>query len=265
LLTHAEKQNVPILKYDEQATKRRWNYQNWVARLRPVLEMFKQTASVFNQEIIIVYKDPLHVGNKALFILVNAKVDNYFRNLRMVTSETATHFLRRFIIGRNQAELAGNSYDDIQLVDYLLSAMSSVTNQAYLTNLSVFQMKRDVNQAVTSRVQKLALMQLLPQSHEIFQRSSATTAMSWVIFHVIVRSLVDLETMAAITARGEKMRMQRRLVKIMRLRFRSLVTYALLTSDNWILIAIAPLGTPKLLYQQAHALAPRTTLWTVRL
>mmetsp|Transcript_9598 Transcript_9598/g.13856 ORF Transcript_9598/g.13856 Transcript_9598/m.13856 type:complete len:170 (+) Transcript_9598:1328-1837(+) len=162
--------------------------------------MFKQTSTVFNQEVIVIYKDPSCVGNKALFILVNAKVDNYFRNLltrttgfgdkallllqkqcasnnmidknhfhfvftnlRMLSSETATHFLRRFIIGRNQAELAGNSYDDIQLVDFLLSAMSSVTNQAYMTNLSVFQMKRDDNQAVTSQVQKLALMQPLPR------------------------------------------------------------------------------------------------------
>mmetsp|Transcript_9596 Transcript_9596/g.13848 ORF Transcript_9596/g.13848 Transcript_9596/m.13848 type:complete len:133 (+) Transcript_9596:1379-1777(+) len=125
--------------------------------------MFKQTSTVFNQEVIVIFKDPSCVGNRALFILVNAKVDNYFRNLRMLSSETATHFLRRFIIGRNQAELAGNSYDDIQLVDFLLSAMSSITNQAYMTNLSVFQMKRDDNQAVTSQVQKLALMQPLPR------------------------------------------------------------------------------------------------------
>mmetsp|Transcript_9605 Transcript_9605/g.13883 ORF Transcript_9605/g.13883 Transcript_9605/m.13883 type:complete len:148 (-) Transcript_9605:11-454(-) len=110
--------------------------------------MFKQTANVFNNEIIIAFKDPSCVGNKALFILVNAKVDNYFRNLRMLANETATHFLRRFTVGRNQAELAGNSYDDTQLVDFLLSATSNVTNQSYLTNLSVYQMKQDDDEDV---------------------------------------------------------------------------------------------------------------------
>lgn len=46
----------------------------------------------------------------------------------MLSSEMAMHFLHHFNIGLNQAELAGNSYDDIQVLDFLFSAMSSVTN-----------------------------------------------------------------------------------------------------------------------------------------
>ena len=149
LLTHAEKQAVGILKYDDNASKRRYNYQRWITGITTVMEMFKETQGIIVVETIKSFKDPNCVGNQSVFILVNSRVDNYFRqvltrvpkfgekalqllqtlcanvtsndrhhyhhlftNMKITTNESATHFLYRFIIGRNQSELVGNTYQD---------------------------------------------------------------------------------------------------------------------------------------------------------
>ena len=185
-MTHAEKQAVSILKYDDNANKRRYNYQRLITVIKTVMEMFKETQGVIVSESIIPYQDPKCVGNQAVFILVNSKVDNYFRqvltqvpklgdkalqllqtlcanvtsndphhyhrlftNMRKTTSESVTHFLYRFIIGRNQSELAGNTYQDTALVNYFLSAVSSTTNPAYMILMMSYQNDMDSNRPVT--------------------------------------------------------------------------------------------------------------------
>jgi len=50
LLTHSEKHEVPELKYEEQAGKRRLYFHNWLTRLSAVIKMFSQTASVLDAD-----------------------------------------------------------------------------------------------------------------------------------------------------------------------------------------------------------------------
>ena len=186
LLTHAEKQAVSILKYDDNANKRRYNHQRWITGIKTVMEMFKETQGIIVSETIVPYQDPKCVGNQAVFILVNSKVDNYFKqvltrvpklgdkalqllqtlcanvtsndrhhyhhlftNMRITTSESVTHFLYRFIIGRNQSELVGNTYQDTALVSYFLSAISSTTHPAYMILMMSYQNDIDSNRPVT--------------------------------------------------------------------------------------------------------------------
>jgi len=186
LLTHAEKQAVGILKYDDNASKRRYNYQRWITGITTVMEMFKETQGIIVVETIKSFKDPNCVGNQSVFILVNSRVDNYFRqvltrvpkfgekalqllqtlcanvtsndrhhyhhlftNMKITTNESATHFLYRFIIGRNQSELVGNTYQDDALVNYVLSAISATTNPAYMILMMSYQNDLDSNKPVT--------------------------------------------------------------------------------------------------------------------
>jgi hypothetical protein len=49
----ADTYKVPELRFDEQASKRLFNFQNWIMKLRPILAMFPQTATVFPGDTII--------------------------------------------------------------------------------------------------------------------------------------------------------------------------------------------------------------------
>ena len=82
LLTHSEKHKVNELKYEEQAGKRRLYFHNWLTRLAAVIKMFAQTASVLDiDNDIILFSDPTCIGNRALYMLLCSKVDNFYRNL----------------------------------------------------------------------------------------------------------------------------------------------------------------------------------------
>jgi hypothetical protein len=54
---------VPELKFDEQASKRRFNYQAWIMKIQPILAMFAQTATVFPNDKIVPFADPHAIGN----------------------------------------------------------------------------------------------------------------------------------------------------------------------------------------------------------
>jgi hypothetical protein len=75
----AETYKVPELHFNEQASKRRFNYQNWIMKLRPILAMFPQTAKVLPGDTIIPFEDLHHAGNRALYLLICSRADAYFQ------------------------------------------------------------------------------------------------------------------------------------------------------------------------------------------
>ncbi len=132
------------------------------------------------------FLDPHCVGNQALCMLISAKVDRHFQciikryeglgdkalellqqqcanvtpmdkhhfhhsfsNMWITTDESATNFLRRFTIGRSQAEAANNSYTDDELVDYMLTAMNTATKTIYVLTIQLFQSAREAGHPVT--------------------------------------------------------------------------------------------------------------------
>jgi hypothetical protein len=58
----ADTHKVPELKFDEQASKCRFNYQAWIMKLQPILAMFPQTATVLPRDKVIPYADPTAMG-----------------------------------------------------------------------------------------------------------------------------------------------------------------------------------------------------------
>jgi len=79
LIKLAESYKVPELKFDEQASKRRFNYQAWIMKLQPILAMFTQTATVLPRDKIVPFSDPHAIGNRALYLLVSSRTDSYFQ------------------------------------------------------------------------------------------------------------------------------------------------------------------------------------------
>jgi hypothetical protein len=132
--------------------------------------MFSQTAPVLDADNeIVLFHDSNCVGNRALYMLLCSKVDNFYRNLiqreqnmgdkalkllksycasctivdkthfhreltnlRIITDETATHFLKRFTVARTKAIIADNEYSDDETVDLFLAAVAQSKNVQYL-------------------------------------------------------------------------------------------------------------------------------------
>jgi hypothetical protein len=148
--------------------------------------MFPQTSPIYHDNTIIPFNEPSCIGNQALFLLISAKVDNFYRNLirsfdphgdlalqkllsycanitttdkthydhlfttlRLSEFETVTHFLKNFIIAKTRAEIAGNDYSDLQTVDLLLAAINSTEKTKYLVAVQLYLAKRDSGEPVT--------------------------------------------------------------------------------------------------------------------
>jgi hypothetical protein len=116
--------------------------------------MFPATATVYDNNSIVPFSDPSSVGNQALFMLITARVDNFYHNmlhsldghgdkalqklssycanitmidksyyhhefttLHLTENESATYFLKNFVIAKTKAEIAGNLYSDHDIVD----------------------------------------------------------------------------------------------------------------------------------------------------
>lgn len=77
----ADAYKISELKFDVQANKRRQNYFTWSSKLQSILAMFSQTASVFKNQKITSFQDPKDIGNKALYLLIASRVDEYFQRL----------------------------------------------------------------------------------------------------------------------------------------------------------------------------------------
>jgi hypothetical protein len=79
LIKLAQTYKVAELPFDNQATKRRMNYFLWSTKLRLILAMFPQTSKVLNSVNVTPFEDADCVGNKALYLLASATVDEYFQ------------------------------------------------------------------------------------------------------------------------------------------------------------------------------------------
>jgi hypothetical protein len=186
MIKMADSYKVPELSFDEKAAKCRLNFQGWILKLRPILMMFQQTSSVLTSDKVTPFPCPECIGNQALYMFISAKVDRHFQrvikryeglgdkalellqqqcanvtpidkhhfhhlftNTRMAHDESATNFLRRFIIERTQAEAANNTYTDEELVDYILTAMNTTTKTIYVLTIQFFQQARETGHPVS--------------------------------------------------------------------------------------------------------------------
>jgi hypothetical protein len=180
LIKLAQTYKVAELTFDNKATKRRTNYFLWSTKLRPILAMFSQTSKVLNSANVVPFDDADCVGNKALYLLVSATVDEYFQRaikqfegygdkalafiktqcadispedtyhyhhvfttLRIKDNESATYFFKRFTFAQTEAEAAGNTYSENQLVSYALAGFTSTHNHRYETALQLYRLERE--------------------------------------------------------------------------------------------------------------------------
>ena len=175
LIKLADTYKVPELTLDTKATKCRTNYFLWSSKLRPILAMFPQMSKVFEDINIKPYDNPGDMGNKALYLLVSAKINEYFQcmikkseghgdkalafiktqcahisakdthhyhhvftTMRIKENESATNFFKRFTFAQTEAEAAGNIYTVEQLVSYALAGFTSTQNNYYETALQLY-------------------------------------------------------------------------------------------------------------------------------
>jgi len=77
LIKLANSYKFPELTFDIQASKRRYNFSTWFTKLQTILSMFPQTSNVIQDSGTIMFNPNSNdFGNKALFLLISAKVDN---------------------------------------------------------------------------------------------------------------------------------------------------------------------------------------------
>jgi hypothetical protein len=175
LMKISETYKIPELAFDSKAKMRHSNYFTWCSKLRPILAMFPQTSKVFHDNEVIPYENPEDIGNKALYILISSKVDEYFQRaikqfegygdkalsfikiqcahinsedthhfhhlfttLRIKDNESATNFFRHFTFARTEAEAAGNTYTEQQLVSFALAGMNNTSNSRYDIALQLY-------------------------------------------------------------------------------------------------------------------------------
>ena len=137
--------------------------------------MFPQTSKVFQDSNIKPYDDAKHVGNKALYLLVSAKTDEYFQRaikkfkgygdkalafiktqcanistedthhyhhafitMQIKENESATNIFKRFTFAQTEVEAAENKYTEEQLVSYALAGFTSTQNNRYETALQLY-------------------------------------------------------------------------------------------------------------------------------
>jgi transposase InsO family protein len=181
LIKLASSYKIQELTFDVQASKRRFNFSTWFSKIQTILSMFPQTASIIQVDgTIKLFTDPNALGNKALFLLIGAKVDTYFQRvirpfagkgdqalafiktqcahvsnedkshfhhafttLRIKENESATAFIRRFIFAKTEAESTGNLYTEHDLVSFVLTGLSFSKNPKYDTALQLYRLERD--------------------------------------------------------------------------------------------------------------------------
>jgi len=179
LIKLADSYKVPELKFDEQASKQRFNYQGWILKLQPILAMFSQTASVLPCDKVIPFDDPHSTGNRALYLLISSRTDSYFQRaikqfepfgdkalallqeqcahisredksyfherlvgLRIRENESASSFIKRFTYAKTTAEAATIVYSDDELVDFVLAGLRSSKQTVYQTALQLYRLER---------------------------------------------------------------------------------------------------------------------------
>jgi hypothetical protein len=137
--------------------------------------MFESTASVYSNNTIVPFSNPSCIGNQALYMLITAPVDNFYRHmlhsldgfgdkalqklssycanvamidksyyhhqfttLHLLDNESVTHFLKNFVITQTKAEIAGNTYSDADIVDLILATLNSTSKTKYLVAVQLY-------------------------------------------------------------------------------------------------------------------------------
>jgi hypothetical protein len=179
LIKLAESYKVPELKFDEQASKRHFNYQAWIMKLQPILAMFLQTASVLPGDKVVPFADPASIGNRDLYLLISSRTDSYFQwaikqfepfgdkalkllqeqcahisredksyfheqliGLKIRENESASNFIKCFTYAKMTAEAVSNTYTNEQLVDFVLAGIRSFKQDVYRTSLQLYCLER---------------------------------------------------------------------------------------------------------------------------
>jgi hypothetical protein len=180
LIKLANSYKIPELTFDVQASKRRYNFSTWFSKIQTILSMFPQTATVIQGGTVTFYKNSNDFGNKALFLLLGAKIDTYFQRairhfagqgdkalafiqtqcanvsnedkahfhyafstLRIKENESATAFIQRFIFAKTESESAGNNYSEQDLVSFVLTGLNYSKNPKYDTALQLYRLERE--------------------------------------------------------------------------------------------------------------------------
>jgi translation initiation factor IF-1 len=186
LMKLANTYKVPELTFFDQAGRRRFGYQTWLNRLRPILAMFSETSEVIQGEKIIPFKDANCAGNKALYLVIGSRVDAYFQrairklegkgdqallliknqcasttaddmhhfhhlftSIRIKENESANNFFRRFTFARTEAEGVGNVYSEQSLVNFALAGLGSSKSPKYDTAVQLYNLERDSGKIFT--------------------------------------------------------------------------------------------------------------------
>jgi len=63
--------------------------------------------------------------------------------LRIKDNESATNFFRRFTLAKTEAEAAGNSYTEQQLVSFALAGMNNTSDSKYDIALQLYHLERE--------------------------------------------------------------------------------------------------------------------------
>jgi hypothetical protein len=178
LIKLANSYKIPELTFDVQASKRRFNFSTWYSKMQTILSMFPQTALIVQDpNTVTFYPNSNDIGNKALFLLIGAKVDSYFQRairhfsghgdkaLAFIKSQcanistedklhfhhafttlrikSATGVLKRFIFAKTEAESAGNSYSEHDLISFALNGLNHSKNPKYDTALQLYRLERE--------------------------------------------------------------------------------------------------------------------------
>jgi hypothetical protein len=199
--------------------------------------MFPQTSSVFQHQSIHHFEDPEDVGNKALYLLIASRVDEYFQrlikhvdgygnkaltllfkqcahieasdkhhfhhlftSLRIRDNEIATNFFRRFTFAKMEAEAAHNVYTDSEAVDFALSGLTSTKIPRYDTALQLFSMTKDNGEAIT--------LEQLQQKFFTIDEKSARDITSFCLVSGSLGSIFSA-TFQFRSRRGERIRQRR--------------------------------------------------------
>jgi hypothetical protein len=179
LIKLAESYKVPELKFDKQASKRRFNYQAWLMKIQPILVMFLQTSSVLPHGKVVPFSDPHAIGNRALYLLIASRADSYFQwaikqfepfgdkalellqepcahisredksyfpeqliGLKIRENERASSIIKCFTYAKTTSEAASNKYMNEQLVDFVLVGIRSSQQDVYHTSLQLYCLER---------------------------------------------------------------------------------------------------------------------------
>jgi len=96
--------------------------------------------------------------------------------MRIKDNESATNFFKHFTFAQTEAEAAGNSYTEDQLVSYALAGFTSTQNHRYETALQLYHLEREQDPS------KFTLAQLEKKFFSMDEQTARDLALTHVAF-----------------------------------------------------------------------------------